>query len=115
MKKKLIELNDDLVERLEALKDRFNVKSLAPIVDIVLTIGLAQFEQFASGTVIINQPVYIPDTQPYNPYPTWPTQPWYKVWCGEDTVDPDKVTWNHGDWTITCNYTTGGTNVTYKE
>jgi len=109
MKKKLIELNDDLVERLEALKDKFNVKSLAPIVDIVLTIGLAQFEQFASGSIVVqNQNIYAPNITTPLPY--------FQIWDSKDTaVDPVKVTWNYDDWSITCNYTTGVSDVTYRK
>lgn len=108
--KKIIELNDDLVERLEGLKEKFNVKSLAPIVDIVLTIGLAQFEQFASGTVISLQPTYITYPLITDPYPN------IIPWEIQDTFgNGKKVVWKHGNWSISCNQSTGASNVSYKK
>lgn len=96
--KKLIDFNDNLIERLEKLKDKFNVKSLAPIIDIVLTIGLTHFEEFVNGTVYIN---------PYTYY-----YPWY-----QDPSTPN-WSWNTGiitipgtSYTIYCNNITGEQNV----
>lgn len=85
--KKLIEISDSLIERLESLKEKFNVKSLAPIIDIVLTIGLTHFEEFVNGNIYINPYPYYPwYPQPYTPNYDWNTgtitiQPYV---CGSD-------------------------------
>ena len=114
--KKIIELNDNLIERLEALQEKFNVKSLAPIVDIVLTIGLAHFEDFAYGKIIqdLSTPMYIPYPvpQPLEQQPL-PFIPWEPVWVNKEdgTID---YKWKYNNWEITCNQT-GNVDVTYKQ
>ena len=109
--KKLIELTDDTLERLESIKEKFNVKSLAPIVDIVLTIGLAQFENFASGSVIVKE--YPIQPIPYQPYPPLPSapQPWHEWVYDSGTSD---VRFTHGNWVLCYNTITGVSNVDYK-
>ena len=104
--KKLINISDNLYERLEALQEKFNVKSMQPIVDIVMTIGLAHFEQFASGTVIINY-----DWANWNNQPYWfQWQPQYNTGL---TPDGD-FTFKYGDWTLSYNNASGQSNVEYK-
>lgn len=107
--KKLIDIDNDIFNRIEKIQRRFHIKTAQPVLDIIISMGLEAFER------LLNPPkeekVYI---WPW--YPTYPTYPYY------DEITPCQWTWGDGGWhfasgagTWTIHMTGTDYNVGYQE
>lgn len=84
---KLINIDDDFFERIEKIRKKFHIKTVQPVLDIIISMGLEAFER------LINPPkeekVYI--------WPWYPTYPTYPV---TDTIVPSQWQFTDGGWTF---------------
>lgn len=82
---KLINIDNDIYERIETIRKKFHIKTVQPVLDIIISMGLEAFER------LINPPkeekVYI--------WPWYPTQPIYPCY---DDITPVQWKWNNGEW-----------------
>jgi len=107
--KKLIDVDDDISERLEKIRQKFHIKTVQPVLDIVISMGIEAFER------LINPPkeekVYI-----------WPWYPTYPIYPRYDELTTTDWTWGDGGWhfasgagTWHINMTGTNYNVSYQE
>lgn len=122
--KKIVEIDDDLYEQLEKIRKDNHIKTISPVISLILTLGVKWFEKLNDISPTMNVPTPIPWPIPYQPYQpyvpwepiwVWPNTttdspyPWeqYKVWCGGDGYTiTGNADYTIGDWHISS-YTSG--------
>jgi len=122
--KKIVEIDDELYEKLEKIKKDYHIKTISPVISLILTLGVKWFEKLNDISPTINVPTPIPWPIPYDPYvpstpwgpyePTWiwpkttDGKPWgYEVWCDGSCICVTGFgDYKIGDWNISA-YTTG--------
>lgn len=114
--KKIVEIDDELFEKLEKIRKDYHIKTVSPVISLVLTLGVKWFEKLNELTPTMNvstpipwpMPYYVPDCpQPYTPW--WQegipsSYPWeYKVFCsdGSNFNVTGIGSYTIGDWEIT--------------
>jgi len=96
--KKLISIDDDIFERMEAIREKFHIKSMQPVLDIVISMGLEAFETLLNPPV--EEKVYI---WPW--YPQYPQYPMYDqgtavTWSYDTDLGQWKFESGCGSWSI---------------
>ncbi len=116
--KKIIEIDDELYARLEKIQNDYHIKTVAPVISLILTLGIKWFEKLNDVSPTMNIPTPIPFPLPYQPWqPTEPYTPWYpwypwyneepykwEVWCNGSAVNVTGYgDYTIGDWQISSN------------
>lgn len=118
--KKIVEIDDDLYEKLEKIQKDYHIKTVSPVISLILTLGVKWFEKLNDINPTMNVPTPIPWPIPYEPFcPTYPSPwwtdgapdpyPWkYKVWCNDGTSFNITGVGDYtiGDWSVSS-YTSG--------
>jgi len=118
--KKIIEIDDELYEKLEKIQKDYHIKTVSPVISLVLTLGVKWFEKLNDINPTMNVPIPIPYPIPYEPYiPAQPWYPWYqetadpyplkyRIWCSDGTIVNLTGAGNYtiGDWNVSS-YTSG--------
>lgn len=113
--KKIVEIDDELYEKLEKIRKDYHIKTVSPVISLILTLGVKWFEKLNELSPTMNVPTPIPWPIPYPEYPQYPQpylpwwsegtpeEPWrYKVWCSDGTSFSVSGIGNYtiGDWNI---------------
>lgn len=123
--KKIIEIDDELYEKLEKIQKNYHIKTVSPVISLILTLGVKWFEKLNDITPTMNVPTPIPYPVPYyypwvpaqpDPFPYQPCYPWsetsdsepwqYRVWCSDGTtvfITGLATTYTVGNWDVSSN------------
>jgi hypothetical protein len=107
--KKIIEIDDELYEKLENIQKGYHIKTVSPVISLILTLGVKWFQKLNDMAPTMNIPTPIPYPVPYYPLtpqePWRPYTPWYETWFCDG---------QGGTVSNTAIYEISGLNTTYR-